>query len=154
MIIWGSTGREIVLGRGNFFCPQCNDGRMFTHIRIARYFTLYFIPLFQTGNLGQYVKCDACGGTFREEVLQYRPPTESERLMQAVVGDLEAGMPVEMAQQKLRNLGMDDTLARRTVEAVVGDSRSACPKCALTFLGNVTRCSSCGGPLVLMASRG
>lgn len=70
MIIWGSVGREIELSSGEFYCPNCGIRQPYRHMRLARYFTLYFIPLFQTQNLGQHVECKACRAAFKEEVLE------------------------------------------------------------------------------------
>ncbi|HEX5105133.1 MAG TPA: zinc-ribbon domain-containing protein, partial [Pirellulaceae bacterium] len=101
MIIWGSTGREVNVGQGDFHCPQCDSQQRFFHNRIARYFTLYFIPLFQISSHGDFITCTRCSGQFTMEVLNYRPPSSSERLAAMLRGDLDSGMPLHMAQQKL-----------------------------------------------------
>jgi len=69
MIIWGSKAQERRIGTGIFFCPQCAAQSPYTHLRVARYFTLYFIPLFPTATLGQYVQCGRCGTQLSEAVL-------------------------------------------------------------------------------------
>jgi hypothetical protein len=147
MIIWGSTGREIVLDRGQFFCPQCQAKRSYKHLRLARYFTLYFIPLFQTQNLGEYIKCEDCKQTFKKEVLSDGPAYEMIHLVSSILADLKSGTPIPMAQRKLVNAGVEEDTANKLVAAAVGDNRKACAKCNLTFFGTVARCSGCGGPL-------
>lgn len=75
MIIWGSKGREIDAGGGRFFCPQCTADRDYRKLRVARYFTLYFVPLFETAHLGDFVRCLGCRGEFRTGVLDlHREP--------------------------------------------------------------------------------
>jgi hypothetical protein len=69
MIIWGSTGRTTVAGQGDFHCPQCQHRAPYTHYLIQRYFTLYFIPLFPTNTVAEYVQCQGCGGNFDPRVL-------------------------------------------------------------------------------------
>ena len=54
MIIWGSKGKQKELAQGKFFCPKCNTIRPYKHKRVSRHFTLYFIPLFETQNLGEF----------------------------------------------------------------------------------------------------
>jgi hypothetical protein len=147
MIIWGSTGREIEIAAGQFHCPQCQAERSYKHLRLARYFTLYFIPLFETQNLGEYVKCQGCQQTFKKEVLSYKPPSEVERILYSIRADLESGTPIQMALRKLVNAGAKEEVANKLVAAAAGDDRKACPKCHLAFVGTLARCSGCGGVL-------
>ncbi|MCY2963337.1 MAG: zinc-ribbon domain-containing protein [Planctomycetota bacterium] len=69
MIIWGSTSKESTVDSTTFFCPNCRDEVDCDQIRVSRYFTLYFIPLFPVATLGEYVRCDECGGEFDKKVL-------------------------------------------------------------------------------------
>jgi hypothetical protein len=73
MIIWGSKAREKEIGDGQFFCPRCHAETMYTHVEINRYFTLYFIPLFRTQFLADYVQCHNCHGQFDSRVLTMTP---------------------------------------------------------------------------------
>lgn len=70
LIIWGTTGRQDAIGGGRFFCPGCRQERPYTHKKMSRYFTLFFIPLFPISELARFVECDDCMGTFDEEVLE------------------------------------------------------------------------------------
>ena len=70
MIIWGSKAKERTVGGGVFFCPGCRLDAAYQSIRVSRYFTLYFIPLFPTSTLGEYVKCNSCSSTFNPGVAQ------------------------------------------------------------------------------------
>ena len=71
MIIWGSKGKTKVAERGTFMCPTCNSLQRYEHHVTGKYFTLYFIPLFKTKTLGEYVECQSCFMTFKPEVLEY-----------------------------------------------------------------------------------
>jgi hypothetical protein len=72
MIIWGSKGKSKTIDTGTFYCPNCKSHQLFKHERVSRYFTLYFIPLFETKKLGEYIECQTCLKTFKPEVLQFR----------------------------------------------------------------------------------
>lgn len=72
MIIWGSKGRETTINVGTFYCPGCRSEATFKHVRMDKYFTLYFIPLFRTSSLGEYVMCAGCRGTYKPEILQIK----------------------------------------------------------------------------------
>jgi hypothetical protein len=69
MIIWGSTGKEKTIASTQIYCPQCRNHAPASHVRVSRYFTLYFIPLFPTETLGEYVRCQQCQGQFNTNVL-------------------------------------------------------------------------------------
>jgi hypothetical protein len=69
MIIWGTCGREKIVGNEEFFCPRCQSEAVAEHVRVKRYFTLYFIPLFPISTVGEYIRCEECAGTFNMDVL-------------------------------------------------------------------------------------
>ncbi len=79
MIIWGSKAITGTLGAGNFNCPVCAVNRPYDQKRVRRFFTLYFIPLFPTSTLGQYVECRGCQGTFEPNILSYDPAAEVQK---------------------------------------------------------------------------
>lgn len=148
MIIWGSKGREIDIAAGHFNCPQCETQTPFQHKRVARYFTLYFIPLFQMEDLGEYVECRACGQAYKPEVLHHEPPSAAEKAFVVVRGELERGTPLEMVRNKLLQTGMDEETATELVGACRGDSPLMyCGQCRFTYLGPMERCHGCNGPL-------
>lgn len=70
MIIWGSRAKDKTIGQGGFFCPACKNQTSYSHQRVSRYFTLYFIPLFPTQTLGEYIRCGTCRSELRPEVLR------------------------------------------------------------------------------------
>ncbi len=73
MIIFGTRGVTSSAGQGDFFCPGCQAQAPYRHKRARRFFTLYFIPLIPLDQLGEYIECQQCRGTYQVEVLNYRP---------------------------------------------------------------------------------
>ena len=69
MIVWGSKNKEKKIGSVPFFCPTCQREGTATHAKLARYFTLYFIPIFPMQTFGEFVRCDACHATFETSIL-------------------------------------------------------------------------------------
>lgn len=68
-IIFGTRPITSVAGKGQFRCPRCGPTG-YKHKRVKRWFTLYFIPCIPMGQLGEYLECDTCQGTFQVEILQ------------------------------------------------------------------------------------
>jgi len=64
IVILGIRDRQVELSSGQFYCPKCDTTRQYKHKRAARYFTLFFIPLFQIETLGEFVECQSCRQTF------------------------------------------------------------------------------------------
>lgn len=60
MIIYGYRNKDVENGTGIFICPNCNEQRVFKHIRVVRYFTLFFIQLFPLGKVSEYIQCQTC----------------------------------------------------------------------------------------------
>ena len=83
MIIWGSRGITSSLAKGLFHCPKCDQQRSYDHKKVRRFFTLYFIPLIPLQDLGEYVECQTCKGTYKEDVLRYDPRAQEEAFRQA-----------------------------------------------------------------------
>lgn len=46
---------------------------------MKKWFTLYWIPLFPTSDLGQYVECQSCKGTFNDRILSFDPKGSQEK---------------------------------------------------------------------------
>jgi hypothetical protein len=147
MIIWGSRNREIELSSGQFHCPKCDTTRQYKRKRVARYFTLYFIPLFQIENLGEFVQCQFCHQTYKPEVLNYKPPSPAERLLLAVRSELETGIPIHMVRQKLVANGTDQETANKITDLAAGGVQVKCPKCGFSYLGTIKFCANCGSSL-------
>ena len=80
LFIWGSTSRVATTSRGQFFCPHCQTQSPYALERVSRYFTFFFIPLFATRTLGEYVRCQNCRSEMRREVLSL----SREQIQQAI----------------------------------------------------------------------
>lgn len=81
-IVWGGWrgGRHKEIGQGEFYCPECGgDYRGYRQVLVTRWFTLYWIPLFKTSELGQYVECTSCKATFNDRVLDFDPKSQAEK---------------------------------------------------------------------------
>lgn len=72
-LVWGSKAVDKVQGEGIFHCPSCGIERAYQHVKVDKKFTLYWIPLFSTSTIGEYVKCMFCDNYYKPEVLNYRP---------------------------------------------------------------------------------
>ena len=146
MIIWGWRTREIEQSRGHFHCPQCQSEQPYRHVRVATYFTLYFIPLFPTQEHGQYVRCERCTSTFRDEVLEHVPQSREESLASEISTELKSGTPLQIVRAKLVSAGMQQDAAEEVVKNAAGKTRQ-CPSCNLVFVWSRVRCTACDGVL-------
>jgi uncharacterized tellurite resistance protein B-like protein len=59
--------------RGTFRCPECDVRRPFTRQRVQRRFTVFFVAMLPLDELGEYIECEHCRGTFRTSVLDRDP---------------------------------------------------------------------------------
>lgn len=149
MIIWGTRGRETEIGTGTFYCPKCDAQKPYTRKKVGRYFTLFFIPLFEINKLGEYLLCAECNTTFKPEVLNIKAITPEQRQVLMVKRDLASGTPLQMAETKLINAGMDTEAAAQIVNQASPEEMRECNECDLTYVAGITKCSHCGGQLSL-----
>ncbi len=154
IVIWGTRGREVVVGGGSFHCPRCQAQREYVRKRAGTYFTLFFIPLFRIKDHGELLECATCHQKYELSVLERRPVagpviSEMDRLRTTIRRDLEGGMPLQMAQQKLVNEGIHIDSAAHAVTTVAGAGIRRCPSCGLRYISSVERCTSCGATLEL-----
>lgn len=73
MIIFGTRGITTTPDAGQFCCPRCGPDHSYQKKKVRRFFTLYFIPVIPLNELGQYVECQQCRGTYDVAVLDYDP---------------------------------------------------------------------------------
>jgi len=126
MIIFGTRTRIGVVERGQFTCPRCGPEQTYERKHAKRWFTLYFIPVFPVGDLGQFVECGLCHGTYKVEVLSLRLPPAPDvnleaELKRAMLRALLGQAPADVAHdaqtlatyRKLTSLPLTDAdLAR------------------------------------------
>ena len=77
-IVWGFKARNKVLDTGTFFCPREGGDRHYEHKMAKRWFTLFWIPLIPLNELGDYVECTSCKGTYYPEALKAKTSAEIE----------------------------------------------------------------------------
>jgi hypothetical protein len=115
MIIFGSKGQQKEIAQGTFYCPKCNDIRPYKQKRASKYFTLYFIPLFETKNLGEFVECQACRTTFDPKILE--PNSQAMlRLVASTRYALLHGTPPNEMKSQLMQSGADSQTADRIIQ--------------------------------------
>lgn len=155
-IIFGSRGREVDEETGQFNCPNCctvqniksdEKQQKYTQVKMARYFTLFFIPIFSFQILGRYIRCNHCHSEYNENVLNYVPPSLEEEIGNDVEQELKSGTPISMMINKLKTQGLDQQQATRLVDQVVSGNIVTCQHCKMEFLKGVEKCSLCEGKL-------
>ena len=145
-IIWGTKGVTSTLEEGEFYCPRCDaDGSRYHLKGVQRWFTLYFIGLFPVGGTTKHVECDHCGGTFKEAVLDLKPPTPAERLAAGVGEALTQGLSLGEAEKQVVEAGIPKDQAGEFVAAVAGENRWTCPMCGEEYVKSVRKCRACAG---------
>jgi len=148
MIIWGTKGRRDYLTYGQFHCPKCDAIRRYAHVRVAKYFTLFFIPLFRLETLAEYIECEKCRTAFDPRVLDYRPPTPEQKALIALRRRLENGMPVAMVRNQIIAAGAKPGQADAVMELLLmGKGLRTCQECGFAYCDAVERCSNCGAQL-------
>ena len=155
MIIWGSKGKEKVVAEGQFYCPQCRTIRPYIHKRVSRYFTLYFVPLFETKLLGEYIECEVCCTPFKVEVLELTESAEREfqlqqqraKAVEAISNQLDDGVSLNLIAASLKNTGVKEDAAKAMLFAATKGKISFCEHCGMAYKATLTYCSTCGQPL-------
>ncbi len=147
IFIGGLSDRQKEVSSGSFTCPHCGVPRPYKLMKAGRYFSLYFIPLFRTKDLGEYVQCQHCQRTFDPQVLSYKGLSATERLEQEIRKELQSGMPLHMMVEKLISQHMDRTTADLYVKRAAGGQTVTCTQCKFDYLHGVERCLNCGSEL-------
>ena len=134
MIIFGTRGITYSAGSGDFVCPACQSEMPYSHKRVRRFFTLYFIPLIPLDLHGEYVECQQCRGTYELEVLDYDPEAGAEQyraefhraVMQVMVGMLLAdGVVDDEEVQTIRDLYVKLTKTEISIDEVRAEISNA-----------------------------
>jgi hypothetical protein len=145
-IIWGSRGLTSTLQHGDFFCPSCQEQQAYTLQQVRPFFTLYFIPIFPIGGADRYVECKSCKTTFKEEVLNYEPPSEGQRAIQQLYAEMTSGTPIQVIRKKLENAGVESNKADELIEKLCDGQPRHC-SCGQSFHSSVKKCTNCGAAL-------
>ena len=137
---------------GQFYCPRCATLRPYDLLRVSKYFTLYFIPLFPTSTLGEYVECKVCFTTFKPEVLTYTPASwntqRSDPAVQALVDgiakELDKGIPLQVVAKALTDKGIPEQAAAVALFAATQGKIKTCTRCGSVYKASLSYCSTCG----------
>lgn len=70
IIIWGWRAVKTVIGTGEFLCPRCGVDCGYQHLKLRRWFTLFFLPIIPLQVLGTCIECTRCRGQFTQAVLE------------------------------------------------------------------------------------
>ncbi len=152
--ILGTRERTIDIASGYFLCPACGQLRRYTHKRLARYFTVYFLPLFQLNALGEIIQCQACQRTYPAEALQHRVRLLTEKeFLKAMQVELERGLPLHRLQRRLAEEGLDRGELASLLHQVTRGQVRTCPQCHFAYLANVRFCTNCGHGLLTPRSQ-
>ncbi|MBN1304958.1 MAG: zinc-ribbon domain-containing protein [Anaerolineales bacterium] len=149
MIIWGSKGKIKNIGSGQFYCPRCQSLRHYLHKEVGKYFTLYFIPLFQTEKAGEFIECQTCFTPFEKSVLDYDPKAISDiqDLVLAIQDDIEAGLPLNVIYQGMVENGASKDAANNIIAMATNGKMKVCNSCQLLYTATHNFCPGCGKTL-------
>jgi hypothetical protein len=152
MIIWGSKGKTKDVGSGFFYCPRCQGRRQYIHKEVGKYFTLYFIPLFRTSMLGEFVECQSCLTPFETSVLNYDhvAADNAQKLLSAIQDEIEAGVPLQAIYGGLIDKGADKDTANTIIAMATKGKMKVCKSCELVYAPTLRFCSNCGSALEMV----
>ena len=115
MFSWDSSWKEKEIAQGQFFCPTCNEARPYKQKRIAKDFMFYFVPLFETRKLGEFVDCQICQSRFDLKILS--PDSQAAlKLVSPTKYLLHHGASLIEARAKLISTGLKDELAEMVLQ--------------------------------------
>lgn len=119
MIIVGTQPSTSTVAKGTFFCPQCQAERGYRRRRVKQTLSFFFVPVIPFAEVAQYIECNQCGGTFKLEVLDYRPGLTSEEIKAEYKKAILAVMVLMMSTDG-RILPSEITGVQKGYEAIVG----------------------------------
>lgn len=148
MLIWGSKGKSKVVNRGTFFCPNCQRNSPYKYCELGKYFTLYFLPIFQTKKITDYVECEVCGMQYRPSVLDHNPEENVRQIIRTISTYLDKGQPIHLVIEQLISKGLEKENAAKLVFIALDGSYVECTYCGSFFSTKIEFCSLCGKRLV------
>jgi DnaJ-domain-containing protein 1 len=139
LVILGITPVTRTVGRGEFACPECDALRPYAHHKVQQRFVLFFVAVLPLDELGEYIECQRCRGTFRPTVLDREapaPPPAAEfrtaflrimLLMMLQDGRIESSerRMIQDVHQRLSGRELSDGAIEEHLDAVVIDGLSA-----------------------------
>jgi|TARA_B100001971_G_scaffold16049_1_gene12553 uncharacterized tellurite resistance protein B-like protein len=136
-LIFGTRASKRTVGSGMFFCPNEQSDQSYRQVAVKRMGHLFFIPLLPLGDLGEYVECESCGGTYRPEVLSLPSRQQLQTsfveavtrlvveviLADGYVAEAERNVALGVVNQYLGSSG----LSRAQLEKMIADAEAASP---------------------------
>lgn len=149
VLIWGSKGKAKEIGAGIFYCPNCTSSQNYKHYELGKYFTLYFIPLFQTSKITEYIDCQRCKTSFKTEVLNYNLGAQQRirEMLGGIKRELDNGVSANILYQFLLTKGLSQGEAENLISMAAGGSFSTCDNCKQVYSAHMNFCSNCGSAL-------
>jgi hypothetical protein len=146
-ILFGTKGKTTDVARGQFFCPHCRGVRPYLRKKVTNYFTLYFIPLFPTHELSEFVTCQVCQASFPTDVLKPSAESRALEVVETVRAQLKSGLAVQTIVAGLLQAGSSREDAAVAIYAAAEGNLTACNHCHLLYAGHLAYCSACGARL-------
>jgi tellurite resistance protein len=78
LIIFGTRGVTRKAEKGEFHCPCCGSGSVYSLKRVRRFFTLYFVPLVPLDKICEFIECQGCQGTYQTQILDHDPAQQQK----------------------------------------------------------------------------
>jgi zinc-ribbon family len=153
IILIGSKGKTTSVAHGQFFCPHCLGTQPYERKKVINYFTLYFIPLFPTHQLSEYVTCQVCRSSYPTTVLERSVKPGAQEVVATARAQLEAGHAAQSIVNGLLEAGSSPQDAALAIYAAADRKLSVCNNCRWLYAGNLAYCSNCGLKLVAFEGR-
>jgi hypothetical protein len=147
LIIVGFRTRKTEIGMGRFLCPNCRGMQTYRRKRMARYFTLYFVPLFPMGTLGEVVQCQGCLWEWKPEVLRPDPSSCDERIVKEIRRLLAEGMSIQEVRTRLGRRGMNGASIAEVIGLAAQGKKWICTRCHRVYSSFLWSCLECGGEM-------
>jgi hypothetical protein len=80
VILFGTRGVTSIANSGTFACPGCGGTQQPYLLKsVRRVFTLYFVPIIPLNKVGQFIECQRCKNTYKDQVLSFDPAAQKEK---------------------------------------------------------------------------
>jgi tellurite resistance protein len=96
LIIVGEMNLTFKKRSGEFYCPSCEQPRVYVQKRVKRFLTLYFIPLIPLDTVNEFVECQNCRGSFTADSLDMRPEDYQRAARRMMADDVRRVMVLTM----------------------------------------------------------
>jgi hypothetical protein len=117
MITWGICVRNKIVKRGDFYCPNCQDYRIYNLVEPRRWGHISGLALIPLEELTIYVECNSCNNAYKVAVLQHDPIREEAEAKKNLIA-LVTQVMMMMADARGHCASMDRIAA--TIESFLG----------------------------------